>query len=75
MITDQQRILLKHLIFSPEWKAVEQLIEILCDEIKNRPRIMDNEWETVKKTIGYDGEERGIRGLVQKIIDEASQAK
>ena len=75
MITDQQRILLKRLIFSPEWNALEYLVEILCDEIKNRPKIMDNEWETIKKTIGYDGEERGMRGLMQKIIDEASQVK
>lgn len=75
MITDPQRILLKRLLISPEWKALEQLVEVICEEIKNRPKISDNEWETIKKTIGYDGEERGIRGFIQKIIDEASQTR
>lgn len=75
MITDQQKILFKRLMFSPEWKAVENLVEVICDEIHNRPKVGDSEWETLKKTVGYDGEERGIRGLIGRIVDEASQAR
>ena len=75
MITEQQRILLKRLMFSPEWKAVEHLIEIICDEIKRRPRVSASEWETLKKTIAYEAEEQGLHGILGRIVDEASLAK
>ena len=75
MISDQSRVLLKRLVFSPEWRVVEQIVEIIRNEIKSQPIVSDTEWETLKNAIGAEKEERGIIRLMQRINDEASKAK
>lgn len=75
MITEQQRVSLKKLFISQEWKAFEVLIEELCKEVQNRPKTADSEWETLKNTIGDEAEVRGIRRVYQQVFNEANKVK
>lgn len=75
MITDRDKIQLKNLLFTPQWKVVEMVATMLITDIQSRPKVGDSEWETVKKTVGAEGEEQGIKRLFQQIKEFSSQAK
>lgn len=70
-ISDRDKQNLKQLIFSPQWKVVEQVVEMMCQDIRGRSKITDTEWETLKKILTDEGEERGIKRLMQQINDYA----
>ena len=71
MISDRDKQNLKQLIFSPQWKLVEQIVEMIIQDIRGRSKITDSEWETIKKILTDEGEEIGLRRLLQQINDYA----
>ncbi len=75
MITEGEKITLKRFLFTQEWKVLEHLIFEMEKDINFRSKIADTEWETVKNTLLNEGEVRGIKRLMQNIIDLASQVK
>ena len=75
MITDHDKVVLKNLLFSPQWKVVELVASLMIQDIQKQSKVADSEWETLRKVIHAEGEERGIHRLFQQIQEFASQAK
>jgi len=72
-ISDREKQGLTHLLQSPDWKIVEHLIEMICDEIDQSPRVGESQWDTIVNAIGSDYQKRGMRTLVQKIYEIAGR--
>lgn len=72
MITKEQKKQIKSLIQSPQWQALEDFVQEYIDSIRLRSVVKDSEWETVKETLLNEGQVRGIRNLINKLIEEAN---
>ena len=73
MITDRDKQQLRRLLHSPDWNSLEALINEMVDKIHGQSKVGDSEWETLKKTLLDEGEERGLHRLQQAIYDLANQ--
>lgn len=73
-MTDQDKQTLRSLLFTPHWKVLEQLADEMCREINGRTKVGETEFETVKKAINDEGEQRGIRSVLQRIFDLGNQS-
>lgn len=66
-----QRQQIKHVLSSPQWKAVEQLAQALCNKTAGESPVRDTEWETLKTTLENSGRIKGIQMLIQELWNEA----
>ena len=74
-LTEQEKVQLKNLLFSPQLKVLEHLIALITDELRSRSKVGDDEWQTICKAVGDDGEERGLKRLLQEVYNFAQQSK
>ena len=75
MISEKEKVILKNLSVSSEWQVVEKLAKDMLDDIQFRPKIKDNEWDTLRSIIGDEGETMGIRSLIQSVHKMAKDAR
>ena len=75
MITEQEKLVFKKLSLTLEWQLVEKLAKEMIEEIQQRPKMHDNEWDTLKSVIGDESEIKGARRLVQEVYKLAKEAK
>lgn len=72
MIDDNQRAQLLALLQSPQWRVIDQIQQDFCDKIQYESKLQDNEWETLKKLIGDEGQVAGIKRFIKELYKEAS---
>ncbi len=73
MITKHDRSLLKNLFQSPQWRIVELIANELVDKIKGDSVVRDTEWETLKTAVLNEGQIRGIKTLLQELLEQAQK--
>lgn len=66
---------MRNLSISNEWQVVEKLAKELIDDIQFRAKLKDNEWDTLRSTIGDESEIQGIRSLIQAVHIMAKESK
>jgi hypothetical protein len=71
-MTPQEKSQIKGMLTSPQWKAVEHIIETMRAEIKEDSCIRVNEFETLKTLFYNEGKRDGLKDLVQRLYNEAS---
>lgn len=71
MISKQDKSLLKNLFQSPQWRLVEQIASDLVLKWRSESCVRDSEWETVKTLLINEGQSRGVKSLLQEILDQA----
>lgn len=65
----------QQLVFSPPWKAVEQLIDLMIQELNERQKVTDDQWETLRNFLDAEGQIHGLRRLQQEVIKHATNVK
>lgn len=74
-MTNQEKITLRKLSLTNEWTMLQKLSEELVSDIRQRPYLQDNEWDTLKSVIGNESEARGVTRLIQEVHKLAREAK
>lgn len=74
-MTEQEKITLKKLSLTQEWQVVVRLVETMVDEIQKRPKLQNNEWDSIKSLVGDESEMRGVRRVIQEVYKLAREAK
>lgn len=67
MFTKQEKGQIRQIIQMPQWRIIEQLVNDKIAKIKSDSIVGDTEWDTVKAALINEGQERGIRSLLQDI--------
>lgn len=67
MISSGERKQILQLLQSPQWQTVERFAQILTDSIRSDSVVAETEWETIKKTLLREGQEQGIKRLIQEL--------
>lgn len=67
MLIDKRKEQIKYLMTQPQWKAVEQVMEELCQRIKQDSVIRSSQWDTLVALFKQEGEVSGIRKLLQEL--------
>lgn len=73
MIDKNQRQQLKQLISSPQWSAIDGLINELIQKYRAESGSRDTEWETIRNTLINEGKIRGLTELTQEIYLQIQQ--
>jgi hypothetical protein len=71
MITAREQNQLKRLFQSPEWRLVEQIATDLVAKWRSDNVVKDSEWETLKTALLNEGQARGVKLLLQEILEQA----
>ena len=71
-MNQQQKSSIKAILQSPHWIVAEQVVEEVINGINQRVIIADNEWETLKNAVLYEGERRGIKEFINKLYQYAN---
>ena len=75
MINDQDLGVIKQFVFSKEYRVLEQIINYMINELRSRPKIANDQWETLKNVVGAESEERGLLRLLQELNNLASKSE
>lgn len=67
MISKSEATQLKQLMQSPQWGALENLINSLRDKAKSNKAAADTEWDTIKNVLVNEGRERAYAELIQEM--------
>ena len=70
-LTPQEKSQIRHLIQSPQWATIERAAELFITKIRENSPIRDTADETLKETYLQEGQVRGIRDFLQKLLLEA----
>ena len=69
MITELEKSQIKQLIFSPQWKAIERIMEMMIKQINDDSPLRDTTDETLKEVYLREGKTRGLRDFIQRLLD------
>ena len=67
MVTNPEKIQIKQLVQSPQWGAVEHLMQLKIQQWKDDTTLRDSEWETVKAACLQQGRIEGLNQLLQEL--------
>lgn len=70
---DKERQQLKALIGAPQWSAFEQLADRVCKKIQEEKVSHNTEWETLRALLVSEGQEKGIRRLLQELYRQVGE--
>ena len=73
MITSQEKSQIKALIYSPQWKTIERVAELLVAKIQEENPVRDSEYETLKTLLMQEGQKQGIKRLLQELFLQAGE--
>ena len=71
MLTPQERSQIRGIIQSPQWKTIERVADLLIKKIQDNSPIRDNSDDTLKELYLNEGQVRGIRNFLQKLLDDS----
>ena len=71
MITKSDKSLLRQFFQSPQWKVIEGISNELKTKWRTDSVVGETEWDTVKKALLNEGQERGVNILSQELLDQA----
>lgn len=74
MITELERSQIRGLIYSPQWRAIEMVAEMVINRFRSENTIKESEWETLKETILKEGRASGVEQFFQELIKQAEDA-
>lgn len=74
MLSEQDKQKIKSLLFTPTWSVLEQVALDMTNEIRARSKTGDSEWDTARKAVADEGEERGIMKFLQRLLDSGQQS-
>ena len=60
---------------SPLWPVFKQLQDEICTKLLNEPKARDTEWETLRATLGMEGQVQGIKRFFQELDNAALNAE
>lgn len=66
-LTQGEKIQIRQLLQSPQWKTAELVANQISDEIAYNPKTRDNEWETLKSVLIEEGKIQGIKQFIQEL--------
>lgn len=68
MTTNEKR-LIHQLLQSPQYPVLENLKKEIIDKILADTKVMDTEWDTIKKTLIDEGQVQGINRIFKEIFN------
>lgn len=75
MISARDKSQLKRLFQSPEWRLVEQIASDLVAKWRSDSVVKDSEWDTLKTALINEGQTRGVKSLLQEILNQAQDTE
>jgi len=67
MLSDLEKKQLKHIVQSPQWRAVERFAEEIIKKFQDSSSIRDTQWETLKATIEREAFIQAIKTFINEI--------
>lgn len=68
MLTDNQKLTLRHLLDSPQWKTAQFIAEEHIKGVQGESSLRDSAEETLKATYLKEGRVQGIREFIQELF-------
>lgn len=69
-LTDAEKSQIRGIIFSPQWKTIERVAELVIQEFRGENTIRETEWETLKNTILKEGRAQGVEQFFQELLKQ-----
>lgn len=66
-MTTNEKSLIRQLMQGPQFKVLEDLQKEIIDRIVNDTKVMNTEWETVRKTLLDQGQVDGINRFFKEL--------
>lgn len=73
MIGQPERKQLHQIMASPQWRALEHLIQAVSDKIRDEPIDVTSEWGAIRDSLMKEGQIRGIQRLSQEFYLQVQQ--
>lgn len=71
MLTELEQSQIRQLVQSPQWTTVERAADLLIKMIQDNSPIRDTTDDTLKELYLQEGQIRGIRNFLQKLLNES----
>lgn len=73
MFTELEKSQLRSLVYSPPWKTVGRVAELVIQRFRGENTIRNTEWETLRDTILKEGRASGVEQFFQELIKLANE--
>lgn len=75
MISNTQKSQIKQLLQSPQWDAVEQMMNETIQQMREEAILRETEWETLKAACLQQGRIEGINRIIQELYRLVQEIK
>lgn len=73
MLNDLEKSQIRGLIFSPQWKAIERVAELVVQKFRGENTLKETEWETLRDTILKEGKAQGVEQFFQELLNQTHE--
>ena len=70
MLNDLEKSQVRGLIYSPQWKTIEKVAEMVVQKFRGENTLKETEWETLRDTVLKEGKAQGVEQFFQELINQ-----
>lgn len=67
-LTELEKSQIRGLIFSPQWKTIERVADMVIQKFRGENTLKETEWETLRDTILKEGRASGVEIFFQELM-------
>lgn len=68
MFAELEKLQIRGIIYSPQWKSIERVAEMVINKFRGENTLKETEWETLRETIFKEGKASGVELFFQELI-------
>ena len=71
MLNDLEKSQIRGLIYSPQWKSIEKIAELVIQKFRGENTLKETEWETLRDTVLKEGKAQGVEQFFQELLNQS----
>ena len=71
MLTELEKSQVRGLIYSPQWKSIERVAELVIQKFRGENTLKETEWETLRDTVLKEGRAQGVEQFFQELLNQS----
>ena len=75
MLNDLEKSQVRGLVFSPQWKTIEKVAELVIQKFRGENTLKETEWETLRDTVLKEGKAQGVEQFFQELLNQSKDSK
>lgn len=74
MLNELEKSQVRGLVYSPQWKTIERVAELVVQKFRGENTLKETEWETLRDTVLKEGRAQGVEQFFQELLNQSKDA-